>query len=211
METTGRRWVRFFAATGAAFDPGAGAYVNRYEVRRLVSVAGGPRLDLRTRSGYMRVETPTPWSAAATHAYHGVTEHLHYTTAAQARLLDRDAVAELAPSESTIAVLIPMKKSDAWWRLAQDERNTYFQRSHALEGHTEIGLRLANRVYRRLYHCRALGEPFDFLTYFEFDQAHEPDFKELLRRLRDVKTNPEWSFVTDEFEIWMTKVAVTRR
>ncbi len=210
METSSRRWVRFFPAT-AAFDPGAGAYMNRYEVKRLITVAGGPRLDLKPGTGYTRVETPTPWSAAATHAYHGVTEHLHYTTTAQARLLERDAVAELAPSERTVAVLIPIKKTDGWWSLAQDERNAYFQRSHALEGHTEIGLRLTNKVYRRLYHCRSLGEPFDFLTYFEFEQAHEPEFKELLRRLRDVKVNPEWAFVSDEFEIWLTKTAATRR
>src|SRR5271156_6609353 len=104
MEASGRTWVRFFPTVGAGFDPGAGAYVNRYEVRKIVDGKGGPRLALKPGSGYMLVETPAPWSAGATHAYHGVTEHLHYTTAAQARLLDRDSVAELPPNESTLAV-----------------------------------------------------------------------------------------------------------
>jgi len=211
MEASKTRWVRFFPTTGAGFDPGAGAFVNRYVVRKLVNVTGGPRLDLKPGSAYQRVETPAPWFSGATHAYHGVTGHLQYTSAAQARLLDRDAVGELAPSDATVAVLVPIRKSEKWWTLAQDERNAYFQRSHALEGHTEIGLRLASKVYRRLYHSRPLGESFDFLAYFEFDQAHEAEFKELARRLRDVKVNPEWAFVTDEFELWLTKVGVTQR
>jgi hypothetical protein len=211
MATPSKVWVRLFPAAGASFDPGAGGYVSRYELRRLVNVKGGPRLDLKPGSGYMRVETPAPWFSAATHAYHGVTEYLHYTTAAQARLLDRESVSELSPGPTTAAVLIPIKKSDEWWALAQDERNAFFQRSHALEGHTEIGRRLSDRVHRRLYHSRSLGEPFDFLTYFEFDQAHEADFRALLNRFRDVKLNPEWDFVVDEFEIWMTKVPVTLR
>lgn len=101
MERASQRWVRFFPTVGVGFDPGAGAHVNRYEVRKLVTVAGGPHLDLKPGSGYMRVESTTPWSQSATHAYHGVTEHVHYTTAAQARLLARDAVNELAPGRST--------------------------------------------------------------------------------------------------------------
>jgi hypothetical protein len=209
--STPKKWVRFFPTTGLTFDPGGRAYVNRYEVRKLVDVKGGPRIDLKPGSGYLRVETPAPWSSPATHAYHGVTEHLHYTTAAQARLLDRDAVAELPASPKTLAVLIPVKKSPEWWDLAQDERNAYFQRTHALEGHTEIGLRLAGAIYRRLFHCRALGEHFDFLAYFELEEAREAEFKALLLRLRDVRANPEWAFVVDEFELWLTKTGVTQR
>src|SRR5436853_473681 len=98
-----RTWVRFFTDAGAGFDPGARSHVDRYEVRQLVNVKGEPRLDLKPGRGYVRIETPEPWFAAATHAYHGVTEHLHYTTAAQSLLLERDAVKELAPSPRTVA------------------------------------------------------------------------------------------------------------
>ena len=42
---------------------------------------------------------------------------------------------------------------------------------------------------RRLHHGRDLGEPFDFLTWFEFAPEHEGLFDELLARL--LKLNEE--------------------
>lgn len=82
-----------------------------------------------------------------------------------------------------------------WWELPQDERRAIFEEeSH----HTEIGLDYLPAVARRLHHCRDLGEPFDFLTWFEFAPEHSAAFDELLMRLRASK---EWAYVEREVEI----------
>ena len=53
-------------------------------------------------------------------------------------------------------------------------------------------------VARRLLHCRGLGEPFDFLTWFEFTPADAGAFEELLGRLRATE---EWRYVEREVEL----------
>ena len=58
------------------------------------------------------------------------------------------------------------------------------------------------RVARRLYHCRDLGEPFDFLTWFEFAPEHEAAFDELTSMLR---SREEWTFVDREVEIRLAR------
>ena len=71
----------------------------------------------------------------------------------------------LSRVESTRAALIPITKSEAWWELAQDERRQIFEESSR---HVATGLEYVPAVARRLHHGRDLGEPFDFLTWFEF-------------------------------------------
>lgn len=98
-------------------------------------------------------------------------------------------------SEAVSAVLIPIKKSAHWWNLAQDERRAIFEEaSH----HTAVGLEYLPAVARRLMHCRDLGEPFDFLTWFEFAPEHTQAFDELLVRMRASK---EWEYVEREVEV----------
>ncbi|MFZ4666584.1 MAG: chlorite dismutase family protein [Prochlorotrichaceae cyanobacterium] len=98
-------------------------------------------------------------------------------------------------SEAICGVLIPIKKSAQWWDMAQDERRAIFEEeSH----HTAMGIEYLPGVARRLMHCRDLGEPFDFLTWFEFAPQHTSEFDELLERLRSSK---EWDYVEREVEI----------
>lgn len=98
-------------------------------------------------------------------------------------------------SEAVSAVLIPIKKSLHWWEMAQDERRAIFEEeSH----HTAVGLEYLPGVARRLLHCRDLGEPFDFLTWFEFAPEHTQAFDELLQRMRASK---EWEYVEREVEV----------
>jgi hypothetical protein len=93
------------------------------------------------------------------------------------------------------AALIPIKKSSAWWALAQDERRAVFEdRSR----HTAIGLQYLPAVARQLYHCRDLGEPFDFLTWFEYAPEHAAAFEELVAALR---STAEWTYVEREIDI----------
>ncbi len=146
-----------------------------------------------------RVQSATPLEAPRARL-RGVAQHHQYTDAAQKRDLESVSHAELAPGPSTVAVLIPMRKNDAWWALSQDQRNAHF----AGQGHTAIGRRYADRIYRKLYHSRYLehGSGCDFLTYFEFDEGHTSDFRALLDELR---ATAEWAYVDLEYEIWMTK------
>ena len=72
------------------------------------------------------------------------------------------------------------------------------ERSH----HIALGLEYLPAVARRLYHSRDLGEPFDFLTWFEFAPESEASFNELLERLRATE---EWQYVDREIEIRLSR------
>jgi len=132
----------------------------------------------------------------------GVTGHVLYTDQAP-----RAELAALSAKESgPWAVLIPIRKSPAWWAMAQDERTRSFRGAARAPGHHDVGSEYASRIFRRLYHARSLpGSEWDFLTYFEFPDAMRPVFLELLAKLRDPLLNPEWEFVEAEIECWMKK------
>lgn len=124
----------------------------------------------------------------------GFRSNLRYTTAAEHdQLLSKQS--GLGRPQATRAALIPIRKTDAWWALAQDQRRQIFEETSK---HTTIGLQYLPDVARRLYHSRDLGEPFDFLTWFEYAPEHEPAFDQLLVRLR---ATHEWTFVSREFEL----------
>jgi hypothetical protein len=148
-------------------------------VQRLSMLQGRPHID-------------ASWSLR------GVTSHLRYTTRFEAQKLARSQPS-LGRAQATCAALIPIRKSEAWWALAQDERREiYEERSR----HTSIGLEYLPRIARRLHHCRDLGQPFDFLTWFEFAPEHSAAFDELLGRLR---ASVEWDFVDREMELRLTR------
>lgn len=100
---------------------------------------------------------------------------------------------------SVCAALIPIKKSPEWWVMSQDERRAIFE---AESHHTEIGLDYLPHIARQLHHSRDLGEPFDFLTWFEFAPEHESEFNTLLVQLRATK---EWTYVEREVDIRLVK------
>ena len=96
--------------------------------------------------------------------------------------------------------LIPIRKTEAWWALAQDERRAIFEEQSR---HIGVGLEYLPAVARRLHHSRDLGEAFDFLTWFEYAPEHSASFEELVRRLRDTE---EWRYVDREVDIRLTRV-----
>lgn len=102
---------------------------------------------------------------------------------------------------SLCAALIPIKKSPEWWAMSQDERRAIFE---AQSHHTEIGLAYLPEIARQLHHSRDLGEPFDFLTWFEFAPEHTSAFNKLLVQLRASK---EWAYVEREVDIRLVKSA----
>ncbi len=128
----------------------------------------------------------------------GVTSYERYL-----HKMERSALvvqqAELGRLEATRAALIPIKKSTAWWELAQDERRAIFEeRSH----HVTIGLKYVARIARRLYHGYDLGEPFDFLTWFEYAPEDAGAFEELIGSLRGTE---EWTYVEREVDMRLTR------
>ena len=122
----------------------------------------------------------------------GVTSHVRYVERAEKDQLVA-VQAELGRPEATSAALIPIRKSAAWWELTQEERREIFEdKSH----HIASSLKYLPAIARQLYHCRDLGEPFDFLTWFEFEPAHA--FEELVATLRATE---EWKYVDREVDI----------
>src|SRR2546428_12248796 len=87
----------------------------------------------------------------------------------------------LGRSEATRATLIPVTKSESWWQLSQGERRAIFE---TRSGHIRVGLKYLPAIPRRLYHRRDLGDPFDFLTRFEYAPANVAAFEELVGFLR---------------------------
>ena len=137
-------------------------------------------------------------SAPALWSLRGSTGHQRYTEQPEQRSLVA-IQPPLARSEATCAALIPIRKSDAWWDLAQDARRAIFEtRSH----HIAIGLEYLPAVARRLYHSRELGEPFDFLTWFEFAPEHAERFEQLVRALR---ASEEWRYVEREVDLRLSR------
>lgn len=128
----------------------------------------------------------------------GTTSNERYVTRAEHETLQ---VGEpLGRAEATRAALIPIRKSERWWGLAQDERRAIFEERSR---HIATGLRYLPAVARRLHHCRELGEPFDFLTWFEFAPEHAAAFDELVAYLRSTE---EWSYVDREVDIRLRRV-----
>jgi len=132
----------------------------------------------------------------------GVTSNQRYTSRAQQTKLAA-VQPPLGRLEATCGALIPITKSAAWWALAQDERERFFSAPpQAASDHTAIGMHYLPAIARQLLHGRDLGEPFDFLTWFEFAPDDAPAFDELLARLRATK---EWSYVEQEVEIRVSR------
>ena len=128
----------------------------------------------------------------------GMVSHLRYTSGRERAALTERA-APLGRREARLAALIPIRKSPDWWTLPQDERRAiYEERSR----HTSIGMEYLPRIARRLHHSRDLGEPFDFLTWFEFAPEHSAAFDELVGRLRD---SEEWCYVEREVDIRLVR------
>ena len=134
-----------------------------WRVERLDAVTG-PALQRVERVKVMEGPAATGSFAGSTWVLRGAASYERYV-----RRAEHDDLAARSPRlgrpEATRAALIPISKSSAWWALPQDERREIFEeRSH----HIATGLVYLPAIARRLHHGRDLGEPFDFLTWFEY-------------------------------------------
>jgi hypothetical protein len=175
----------------------AGGTGGAWRVRRITAVIGEP-LAAVSHLSVLAADQPNP--AGALWLLHGVTSNERYVMREEkSKLVSRQPI--LARTEATHAALIPIRKTDAWWALSQDDRRQIFEEQSA---HIKVGMKYLPEVARRLHHCRDLAtpEPFDFLTWFEYAPEHEAAFDALLAELR---ASPEWLFVEREIDIRLTR------
>lgn len=147
---------------------------------------------------HLRIDPGAAPNKAGIWSLAGVVSNMRYTERAEKDSLTARQ-AELGRTEATCAALIPIVKTEAWWTLTQDERRSLFE---AQSHHIQIGMRYLPAIARRLYHCRDLGEPFDFLTWFEYAPADADLFEELVAKLRQTD---EWTYVSREIDIRLVK------
>lgn len=159
-----------------------------------VSVVSGAPVD--GVSGALSIEeAPSPGGTAI---LRGFSSNVRYAT--RREVSDLRAVQEgLGRPAARRAALIPITKSAAWWDLAQDERRAIFEEQSR---HHTIGIGYLPQIARKLYHCRDLGEPFDFLTWFEFAPEDETLFNRLIAELR---ASTEWTYITREIDIRLSR------
>lgn len=179
---------RMFAFIGGISGP--------WRIVRLEAVSGESLEAVPWLDVVSGIEDSLP--AGAKWLLRGVTSSERYTTRRERDLLVARQPA-LGRPEATCAALIPVKKSASWWGLAQDERRAIFeQRSE----HIKTGLNYLPAVARRLHHCRDLGEPFDFLTWFEYVPGDSAAFEELVVALR---RSEEWKHVEREIDMRLVR------
>ena len=170
--------------------------VGTWSIERIACVSGPP---LGSASHLSVIEGSLATAAAnAAWVLRGVTSNERYVTRSEHEALAARQE-RLGRPESTRAALIPIRKTGAWWELSQDQRRRIFEEtSH----HLTIGLDYLPAIARTLYHARDLGEPFDFLTWFEFAPEAARDFEQLVRRLRATE---EWTYVERELDIRLAR------
>jgi chlorite dismutase len=127
----------------------------------------------------------------------GFNSNLRYTNREEKNILDTNP-SVLGNPDHTSACFIPIKKTETWWNLTQDERRAIMERSR----HIDIGFDYLSVINRQLFHSRDLGETFDFLTWFEFKPEHASKFNDLLTALRNTE---EWKYIDREVEVRLVK------
>ncbi len=163
-----------------------------WRVERMTAVRGAPLPEVGYLDRIEGADFVSPPGAAW--ILRGVRSNERYLQRAEKERLA--AVQQgLGRADSVLGALIPIQKSATWWELPQDERRAIFE---ARSRHIAIGAGFLPAIARRLYHGRDLGEPFDFLTWFEFAEGDVSAFDELLAELRATE---EWRHVTREIEI----------
>jgi chlorite dismutase len=172
----------------------AGA-VGPWRVERIEPVIGG---GLPQAERMAMIEGASALLPTCQWALRGVTSNTRYATRTEVNALVARQEG-LGRVEATRAALVPIRKTEAWWALAQDERRAIFEERSR---HTAIGLEYLPGVARRLHHSRELGEPFDFLTWFEYAPEQSDAFEHMVRRLR---ASEEWRFVDREVDIRLAR------
>ncbi len=194
--------VQFLSLNGMGIDASTG-HPARYAVQ--VNSRYRPRLDELEKELRRRVGT-----AGDVEILEGCIQAPQYTSASMAAWAYDQARQHGTGRAMPNAIILPIRKTAAWWAMPELERHQYFyphydQRTgRCVPGHAAIGRDAVRHIYRRLYYNpHGPGRPgeWDFVTYFECEDKDLPLFDETLEALRDVSRNPEWRYV-EEGPIW---------
>ncbi len=176
-------WDRLMSFIGGNAGP--------WKILRTAAVAGLPLPEdtrLEIRAGDAGARPLNGWMLR------GFASNERYTTRPEKDGLIA-AQPPLGRNEATRAALIPVKKSTAWWALTQDERRAIFEERSS---HIALGMKFLPAVARRLHHSRDLGEPFDFVTWFEYAPENAEAFDEMTAAFRRTE---EWKYVEREVDV----------
>lgn len=174
-----------------------GAETGTYRVVSMTTVVGAPLTEVAAVTPHP-VHLPAAAAPTAAWVLRGTNSALRYTERAETEAL-KAIQPPIGRTNCASAALIPIRKSDAWWTLSQDERRAIFE---TRSGHIASCLKYLPAIARRLHHSRELGEPFDFLTWFEYAPEHADVFEELVQLLR---ASEEWKYVDWEIDIRLIK------
>ena len=162
-----------------------------------ITAVTGDALPLAEFLDVVNTNVATP-PAGSSWCLRGVTSYDRYLLGSE-----KAALAQVQPPigrpEATLAAFIPIKKSSEWFQLPHDARREILEERSA---HIAKGLKHLPAVARRLHHSHDLGEPFDFLTWFEYAPAHSGAFEELVAELRRTE---EWAYVEREVDVRLTR------
>ena len=173
-----------------------------WSVERMTTIRGGGLLPVDR----VEVTEGSDSPAHGTWTLRGTIEGDHYVLDAERHALAARQAPLGRPSASS-AAMIPIRKRAEWWALPHHERRAIFEeRSH----HIASTLAYLPRIARRLHHGRDLGEPFDFITWFEFTLADGAAFDEVVGTLRATE---EWTYVEREVDVRLSRsgAALLRR
>jgi hypothetical protein len=143
----------------------------------------------------------------------GATRVPQYTSAEMYAYAYKNACPRVSGRQQHTVIIIPIRKTEAWWQKSALERHAYFyphtdaESGAPVPGHAQIAADGISTIYRRLYYNPdGHGRPgeYDFITYFECADARMPVFDAICRGLRDATRNPEWRFV-EEGQEWRGK------
>jgi hypothetical protein len=197
--------IQFFIRDGDAAADGAATSIQQARHMAQASSKYRPRLqeleeELRRRVG--ETAHVVALDGAARNPRYSSVELAHYST--------KGAPLRRSGRASRNAIVMPIRKTADWWQKTSLERHAYFYphtdqaQGHQVSGHAIAAQKGIAALYRRLYHNPdgyERANEFDFITYFECDDAALPVFDEVLTSLRDVRQNPEWRFV-QEGPVW---------
>ena len=187
METTNNNGIISFVGSNSGL----------WKVLSIQTVAGQP-MEIATNVNIIKGDLNSILPVNSNWILRAFISNLRYTSKDEKIDLDQKSRGLDRP-EFNHAALIPIKKSEEWWSLAQDERRKIFEDdSH----HIQTSVKYLSVISRQLYHCKDLGEEFDFLTWFEFSAEHDNKFDELCDILRKTE---EWKYVTREIDIRLEK------
>jgi hypothetical protein len=184
--------------------PGDGATLCDASLAVQVSSRYRPRLlefeeDVRRRAGSVPILT-----------LDGAVRGPRYSSAEIQQYIAKHASARRPGRVHQNAIVMPLRKSAEWWQKPAIERHTYFyphmdQTSGGpAAGHVQAASEGLPALYKRMYHNPdGYGRPgqYDFIGYFECEDAAMPLFDRICASLRDPAVNPEWQFV-DEGPAW---------